>query len=423
MSSHLKWPLWMALYCIAPQVAHTQEASQEWSESQLIERFLAQSTQGRELRARVAMTEAEARTRTVYQNPSVSWSREGAGYNQFFEASQTLPLSGRIRYLRDAGAVAVYASDASREAVLWSLRSDLRIAFYRMVAAQKRVRTVTDAISEVDKLVRLLRKREEEGEGSRYDRLRAEHEAFELRTDLTTARSIAVAAGAQLSAYLPEGSEVRLVRGELSVQTDVPELEALIRRAMNSRSDYRAAQRVLSRFQIEEQAARRLRIPEPVVTVGVKRANVIAGVPPSPFADVTRSGLAVSLSVPLPVFNSGRLEVARQQAEQEQASARMAVLERQIHSEIQGARDVLAIRTDALGAYQKELASAGTELSNITQVAWQEGEIGILEVLDSLRVSRAARLRTIDLEAAVREAWIDMERAVGEELSGREGRP
>lgn len=422
MSSHAKWLL-MALSCIAPQMAQPQEAQQQWSETQLIDRFLAQSTQARELRARVALTEAEARTRTAYQNPSVSWSREGAGYNQFFEASQTLPLSGRTRYLRDAGTAAVSASDASREAALWSLRSDLRIAFYRMVAAQERMRAVTSAISEVEELIRILRKREEEGEGSRYDRLRAEREAFELRTDLATARSMAAAAGAQLSAYLPEGTEVRQVRGELPVQSDVPELAALIRRAMNSRADYRAEQKVLSRFQIEEQAARRLRIPEPTVTAGVKRADVIAGVPPSPFSDVTRTGVAISLSVPLPVFNDGRFEVARQQAEQEKTTARMVVLERQIHAEVRGALEVLAIRRDALGAYQKELASAGAELSSITQVAYREGEIGILEVLDSLRVSRAARLRAIDLQATVREAWIDTERAVGEELSGREGRP
>jgi hypothetical protein len=79
----------------------------EWSEPQVIERFLAQSLQSRELRARVALVEAEMRTRLVYPNPSAAYSREGAGYNAFFEISQELPLSGRMRYLRDAGTSAV----------------------------------------------------------------------------------------------------------------------------------------------------------------------------------------------------------------------------------------------------------------------------------------------------------------------------
>ena len=73
----------------------------EWSESQIVERFLMLSPQAQELRAHVALTEAEGKTRTAYPNPSVSYSREGAGYNEFFEASQTLPVNGRVRYLRD----------------------------------------------------------------------------------------------------------------------------------------------------------------------------------------------------------------------------------------------------------------------------------------------------------------------------------
>jgi len=97
----------------------------EWSESQVVERFLTLSPQAQELQARVSLTEAEAKTRTVYPNPTVSYSREGAGYNQFFEASLTLPLNGRTRYLRDAGAAAVSVADANREAALWGLRTDL----------------------------------------------------------------------------------------------------------------------------------------------------------------------------------------------------------------------------------------------------------------------------------------------------------
>ena len=81
---------------------------------------------------------------------------------------------------------------------------------------------------------------------------------------------------------------------------------------------------------------------------------------PNPFSNVTRTGLAFSLSVPLPVFNSGRYEVTRYQAEQEQAKARVAVIAHQIRTEIEGARELLTIRRDTLAAYQRELESAGS---------------------------------------------------------------
>ena len=235
----------MSLYCrclvsgliLARGLCDAQSAAAEWSESQVIERFLAQSPQARELRARVAVTEADARARTVYVNPSVSYSREGAGYNAFLEASQVLPVSGRVGLLRKAIEGATSVAEGNREAVLWSLRSDLRIAFYRMVASEQRAELLSSRIGEVDQLARILRQREEEGEGSRYDRLRAERELAELRTDVTIAQSIVAAGGARLAGFLPEGTQVQRVRGELRLAFEPPALEDLIRRAMSGRAD------------------------------------------------------------------------------------------------------------------------------------------------------------------------------------------
>lgn len=408
MSFHSRWIFW-----IAASAACAGQNQVEWSEQQIVERFLALSPQAQELRGRVALAEAEGKARTVYPNPAVSYSREGAGYNEFFEASQTLPLSGRMRYLRDAGSAAVSVADASREAALWSLRSDLRLAFYRMVAAQDRVGLLDASIAEAEQLIRLLRQREDEGEGSRYDRVRAEREVAELRTDVVAAGTLIAAAGARISGYLPEGTRVQRVQGVLRVSLEPPNLEALQARAMDSRADYRAEQKALARFKLEEQAAQRLRIPDPQISAGVKRADITPG--------VARTGVVFSLSVPVPLFNNGRYEAARYQAEQTQASARAAVLARQIQTEIQGAREVLMIRREALGAYQRELESAGVELTRITRVAYDEGEVGILELLDSLRVNRLASLRLLDLQAGVREAFIELERVVGAELTTNGG--
>jgi len=417
MKSHLRWVVWSGVVCAGSVICLAQD-QREWSEPQIVERFLMLSPQALELRARLALAEAEVKTRTVYPNPAVSYSREGAGYNEFFEASQTLPLNRRIRYLRDAGTAAVAVADANREVALWSLRSDLRLAFYRMVAAQERVRLLSSSTSEVEQLIGILRQREQEGEGSRYDRMRAERELAELRTDVVAANELIAAVRGKISGFLPDGTQVQSVRGALAVPLEPPSLDELKARALDARPDYRAEQKVLTRYKLEEQAARRLRIPDPQIAGGVKRADVTSGIGPNPFSNATHTGVVFSLSVPLPVFNSGRYEVALYQAEQEQSKARAAVLLRQMQTEIQGAREVLAIRREALAAYRGELESAGVELTRITRVAYEEGEVGILELLDSLRVNRLASLRLLEFETGVREAFIELERVVGAELTG-----
>ncbi len=49
-------------------------------------------------------------------------------------------------------------------------------------------------------------------------------------------------------------------------------------------------------------------------------------------------------------------------------------------------------------------------------MAYQESEIGILELLDSYRMTRQAALRLVDLQALAKEAQIELDRAVGEEV-------
>ena len=108
--------------------------------------------------------------------------------------------------------------------------------------------------------------------------------------------------------------------------------------------------------------------------------------------------------------------MTRYQAEQEQAETQRARLARQIRAEVEGARAVLMVRQEALDAYERATLPSNDELRRITQAAYQEGEIGILELLDAYRVSGSARLRRLDLQAAVKEASIELERVVGEEL-------
>ena len=185
---------------------------------------------------------------------------------------------------------------------------------------------------------------------------------------------------------------------------------------MNARADYSAEQKNLARYGIEERAAQRLRIPEPQVTAGFKRADTFAGVGPNPFSNVVQNGFAFGVSITVPVFNNGRYEVSRYKAEQEQARARIAVLARQIRADVDGAKRVLDIRRDGLASYRREIESTGAELTRITRTAYQEGEVGILELLDSLRVNRVAGLRLLDLQAGVKEAFIELERVLGEEV-------
>mgnify|MGYP000679597300 CR=1 FL=1 len=148
--------------------------AQQWTEASVTARFLEQNPILRESRARIAMSDAEYGGRTLLANPIVSVSREGAGRTEFYQASQSLPLSGRLPILRQAGVAGAQALAADAASTLWQARSALRAAFYRTLAAQLRGALVQESIAKLDLAIVTLRTREQEGESSKLDRLRAE---------------------------------------------------------------------------------------------------------------------------------------------------------------------------------------------------------------------------------------------------------
>lgn len=383
-------------------------AAQQWTEATILRTFIDQNPYIRDARARVAVAEAESRGRTLYPNPSFFWIREGAGFTEFFQAEQAIPINGRLQLLRQAGASSARAVEAGGAFDLWQARTSLRLAFYRLLAAQERQALYVNNTAEIDRVVRVLRTREEEGEGSRFDRLRTERERAELMAEFALVKAESELERARLLAFLPPGTPVTEVSGRMETSTLPMDAGMLTQRALNAREDYRVELRRLDQFRLEQRAAERLRIPDPVVSAGLKRA------------DLGRSALAhgpvVQITVPLPVFNRGQADAERFSAEQERVSARMRILAQRIRAEIEGTVRAFNVRFEARDRYLRELGSSGPELIRIATVAYDDGEIGILQLLDVYRTQRQAQSRVIDILLAVREAQIDLERAIGEEL-------
>ncbi len=136
--------------------------------------LLRESPYYRELEARVEVTRAERRRGTLYPNPSATAAFEGAGRTDFYLIEQPLAVNGRRRLLRQAGESAVAATRAEADYELRFLEADVRRTFQQLIYVQERRETISRNIEELSELVRILREREGAGEGSKFDRLRAE---------------------------------------------------------------------------------------------------------------------------------------------------------------------------------------------------------------------------------------------------------
>lgn len=394
---------------------------QTWTEARVLDLFAQQSPQAVAARAQIAVTRAEARGRGLYSNPSFSYSREGAGFTEFFQAEQTLPLTGRIGLLRQAVASAVAAAEADAEALIWQLRAEVRLAFYRLLALQNREGVLNATMRDLLEVIRVLSTREKEGEGSRFDRLRWERELVEIRAELALVQAQTTQAKSRMLEFLPQGTEIAKVEGVSIPTQELPDLAELLTQALASRSEVRADHQLVARLRLEQQAAARLRYPEPVLAGGLKRADAIdfsqPGRTPS---ERKQNGVFVGITVPIPSFNRGEAEVRRLQAEQSRVEAHRRALEHQVRAQVTGAYQAFNLRRQAIESYRQELSGRNEELLKIAQTAYQEGEVGILELLDVFRLQRQSQQRLIELGSAAKEAQIELERVMGRAVTKSE---
>src|SRR5687767_1217028 len=389
-----------AVGLLAPSMA----AGQGRTEREIVELIVRDGPQARAIRAESEVTHREQLARLSYPNPSVTYSREGAGFTEFFQAEQSLPLFGARDALSQAGVAATAAAEAERDRRLWLLRSDAVAAVARVVAEQERLESLRAHMREVERLIDILRTREREGEGSRFDRLRAEQELRDTNQVVTSAAVALAEARATLSGMLPSNTSLTTVAGTpITTQPPAP-IEALFTRATTSRAELRALEQLGQRATLEADAARRSRLPSPNLFGGVKRADELSG---------RKTGGVFGVTVALPLFDNGGREAARWEAERLRVEAERLFIEYRIRSEIAGASEVLRLRQAALS--QEQLGTA-EELVQIAVVAYREGEVGILELLDAARTASRARTRSIDLRLDGRLAQIALERAVGDAL-------
>ena len=382
---------------------------QALTEAQALERMRREHPQLQALDFTARERAAEARERGLLSNPTVSYTREEAGIfvDNFLVINQDLPVRGRLGLLGRAADEAAGAAESRAAAARLALETRLRLAFTDLLLAQDRTRVLDDDLSELGRLVGVLRAREDEGEGSRFDRLRAEREVAEIEADRRAAAIDREVARARLAAFLAPGTDPSglTAAGDLAARAAVADLETLVMQALAERSDYRALTRSAAQWTLERRAAERLRLPGAAVSAGLKRARS------QPIGH--DSGYALTATMSLPLFNRGQAQVARAEAARARTDAERRVLRGRIESEVRAAHAAVTGYHELAERYRLESVEPAAALADIAATAHDEGEFTILERLDAHRVMLTARLRLLELHAAARRAAIELDRAVG----------
>jgi cobalt-zinc-cadmium efflux system outer membrane protein len=239
--------------------------------------------------------------------------------------------------------------------------------------------------------------------------MRGQRALVDLETEQALAAADRAQAQGRLAGYLGPGTspEALVAADSLIATLPLGPLPALIDQALASRGDYRASEISIARFEAERSAATRLQIPTPSLTGGLKRSDL---------GGTSSSGYQVSVDLTIPLFSRGQAATALASAQKARAEAEAESWRLQIEADVRAAYHVARIQQDRVTRYRESAGAIAEPLAEIGRVAYQEGELGILELLDAERQALDARLRLLDLAAASRRAAIELDRVIGQEF-------
>jgi cobalt-zinc-cadmium efflux system outer membrane protein len=180
----------------------------------------------------------------------------------------------------------------------------------------------------------------------------------------------------------------------------------LTARAESTRGELQALRHEAEAAGFAQRAAGRRAIPEPEVVAGTKSSTFGGG-------DV---GSVVTVHASIPLFDRGRPERALAVARSAQADARASAFRLVLRGQIAALRAAVVERRALADRYRAQAVASADDIERIAQVSYDAGERGILELLDAYRTGLSARVRQTTLDAAVRQAEIELEFASGWEI-------
>ena len=380
------------------------------TETEALARLSSASPRVRAIRAAVDVGRADVLAAGRWPNPRLTFDREAvAGVTEnMVMVTQALPITGRRGLEVEAASALVDASSGRADDALRRARADLRLAFGQLVAAQIREREFAASRDRLRGLADVLARREAAGDAAGFDHLRAEREVLDVDTDRAAAATERARAQATLAGFFVDPIDpATIVAVDASgMPPSLPPVDALVQQGEAIRGELVALRKEIEAAHLSLRAADRRRVPEPEVVAGTKSSTAAGG----------DTGSVITVHASLPLFDRSRPERALAEARARQAEARVDAFRIALRTELAALRAAVVERRETADRYRNAAPSGAGQIERIAQVSYDAGERGILELLDAYRIGASARIRQAALDAAVRQAEIELEFVSGWEI-------
>ena len=369
-------------------------------------------------RYNVSIAQAQIARARVFPNPAVAAStfRDISGQSMpsilSLGVTQTFVTAGKRRAGIEVAMKNYQVAGATLDDFFRNLRAAAANAYVDALAAQLILEKKQRSAASLDRLVEANEKRFRDGDLAEIDVVQSRVEALQFHSEVLAAQSTLQTALIALSQFLgAQRSSVTIApQGRMDVPTKTFVLNEMVEEALQKRPDVVSAREALEASRLGVKLAKANRIPDVDIGVGWQRSFASSNeIAPSPQFD----SIGVSVSVPIPVFNTLRaeLDMARFASEQAEKTFRSVQLKAEVEVRQAYARYQLAV--ERVAKYKEEALRDSATVLEAKLYSYQRGRASLLEVLNAQRDENNVYLAYYDTLTEYAKSMVALEQAAG----------
>jgi len=366
-----------------------------------------------------ALREQEATEGAVVQagawpNPTLGFQLEDLRRDNrttTLQLSQPIELGGK----RSARVTAAERARDQAGSALAARRAEIRAAtvtaFFDVLTAQERLRLAQDSVGLAQTATRAAANRVAAGKVSPLEETKARVAEAGIRVELMQAEGTLRSARQQLAALWgnpsPRFTQVDGAVDQLPAMASAQDIAGKLADAPVVRQ---------ARLEVERRKAladleRAKRIPDVTVSLGAKRVPASDG----DTGSSRRNQVVLGLSVPLPIFDTNRGNVAEALSREEKARDDLAVAELQLGTEVAQATERLRSAHATAETLQRDALPGAESAYKAATKGFELGKFSFLEALDAQRTLFQVRAQYLLALADAHRAAGDLDRLLGNE--------
>lgn len=373
----------------------------------LVSRYAIEYSRGQQITARLFPNPVLSLAAAGSNTQGLSLSKSGQVYAQ---AQQLFELAGKRGYRIESAAFGAQSAEAAFEDALRQLGYTLKDTYYRVQLGQRRLALAEENRDRFSRILEINTIRFKKGYIAEVDLIRIRLQVVDFQSQVIQSIQDAESARADLRQLLRLSPAVQLdLTTDLDYRRIEPDIGKLRLAALDLRPDIKAKRSAQSQREADLKLAKAYRVPD--VTIGAGYAVQGPQGPDNP------QQMALSLGLPLPLFNRNQGGIMQAEVAVQTAEADLNKTINQVENQVDIAYRNLIQSRRLVEAYLGGVLDDARSTFTIVERAYERGGATILDLLDAARTSRAIQQNFIEALFTYQRNLLQLESAVGQEIA------